>query len=75
VDYLLFREEPFHGSLDMMSFLKRVWDLSQMLSTDSRFSNAEGDIWQHIVNNDDWSLSYLPNDYLALRKNSTGPAF
>jgi hypothetical protein len=67
VDYLLVRDEPFHGSLDMVTFLKRVWDLSQMPSTDSRFSNAEGDIWQHIVNNDDWSLPYLLNDYLDLR--------
>jgi hypothetical protein len=66
VEYLLLRKEPFHGSLDLMSFLKRVWNLSQMPSTDSRFENAEGDIWQHTVNNSDWSYSELLNSRLNL---------
>jgi hypothetical protein len=30
-----------------------------MPSTDSRFQNAEGDIWQHMVNNSDWDYQYL----------------
>ena len=66
VDYLLLRKEPFHGNLDLMSFLKRVWNLSSMPSTDHRFGNAEGDIWQHTVNNSDWSYSELLNSYLNL---------
>jgi hypothetical protein len=49
-----------------MSFLKRVWNLSQMPSTDHRFDNAEGDIWQHMVNNNDWSESDLLNNRLNL---------
>lgn len=66
VDYLLLRKCPFHGNLDLMTFLKRVWNLSQMPSTDSRFENAEGDIWQHVVNNADWSYSDLLDNHLNL---------
>jgi len=66
LDYLLLRGKPFHGNLDLMSFLKRVWNLSQMPSTDSRFKDAAGDIWQHMVNNSDWSDSELLNDRLDL---------
>jgi hypothetical protein len=66
LDYLLLRNESFHGNLDLMSFLKRVWNLSQMPSTDSRFEDAEGDIWQHMVNNSDWSESELLTSRLNL---------
>ncbi|ADV83687.1 TIR domain-containing protein [Terriglobus saanensis] len=51
--------EPFYGKSDLISFLKRTWPLSQMPSTDYRFKDAEGDIWQHSVNNDDWTDSEL----------------
>jgi hypothetical protein len=51
---LLDKEQPFHGKLDMIPFLKRVWPLESMPSEDSRFENAEGDIWQHTVNNFDY---------------------
>jgi hypothetical protein len=56
---LLDKEHPFHGNLDMISFLKRVWPLETMPSGDSRFENAEGDIWQHTVNNYDYDESEL----------------
>jgi hypothetical protein len=46
---LLDKEHPFHGNLDLVSFLKRVWPLDSMPSRDSRFKNASGDIWQHVV--------------------------
>ncbi len=55
VDTLLLGAEPFHGGLDLISFLRRVWPLHNMPSTDHRFSDAEGDIWQHMVNNEDWT--------------------
>ncbi len=54
------------GKADFMDFLKRIWPLSEMESEDSRFSNAEGDIEQHMVNNDDWSLENLFFDRLNL---------
>lgn len=50
MDYLLARDEPFHGKLEIISFLKRIWPLDQMPSTDRRFRNATEDIWQHTVN-------------------------
>ncbi|HWY54265.1 MAG TPA: TIR domain-containing protein [Terriglobales bacterium] len=56
---LLDSTAPFHGRLDLISFLKRVWPLTTMSSTDGRFNNAEGDIWQHMVNNNDWEMSEL----------------
>lgn len=59
VDYLIARAEPFHGRLDRMEFLRRVWPLSEMPSEDPRFENAEDDIWQHTVNNHDWEDDYL----------------
>jgi hypothetical protein len=56
---LLDKEQTFHGKLDLISFLKRVWPLDSMPSEDSRFDNAEGDIWQHTVNNSDYDESEL----------------
>jgi very-short-patch-repair endonuclease len=54
------------GELDIVEFLKQTWDLDNMPSTDSRFANASGDIWQHMVNNDDWEINYLFGSYLGL---------
>lgn len=66
IDYLILREYPFHGRLDLLSFLKRIWDLSSLPSTDYRFKDAESDIWQHMINNHDWKYSYLLYSYLDL---------
>jgi hypothetical protein len=66
IDFLLLREIPFFGRLDLVTFLKRIWNLKSMDSTDSRYSNAEGDIWQHMINNDDWNFEYLLCTYLEL---------
>lgn len=54
------------SSDDDFEFLKQIWDIKNMPSNDNRFPNAEGDIWQHIVNNDDWDLDYLFIDRLRL---------
>lgn len=59
VDALVLDKVSFTGQLDIISFLKRIWPLETMPSQDSRFDNAEGDIWQHIVNNDDYTESEL----------------
>ncbi|MFH6966359.1 AAA family ATPase [Flavobacterium sp. FlaQc-28] len=40
-------------------FLKSIWDISTMPSEDSRYPNAAGDIYQHMIYNDDWDLEYL----------------
>lgn len=47
------------GRLELLEFLERTWNLSEMPSTDSRFANAAGDIGQHMVNNNDWEEDYL----------------
>lgn len=67
VDALLMRPTSFNGNMDFIDFLKRVWNLASMPSTDRRFDNAEGDIWQHMINNNDWEYTFLLYDYLQLR--------
>lgn len=43
------------GRLDETEFLGRLYDLKRLPSTDGRFGDAAGDIWQHRVNNPaDW---------------------
>lgn len=68
---------PFYGKLDELKFFDRLYNLDTLYSTDSRFSNATGDIWQHTVNNDDWEnfwfIDYEPfslrstNDSILLK--------
>jgi hypothetical protein len=66
LDLILLGNRPFHGRMDLMTFLRRIWDLSSMPSTDRRFKDADGDIWQHMVNNDDWSYQELLCERLNL---------
>ncbi|MDR3653204.1 MAG: AAA family ATPase [Paludibacter sp.] len=40
----------------IVSFLGKIWDLRSMPSEDSRYKDAEGDAYQHLVNNDDWTI-------------------
>ena len=53
----------YHGRLNEIDFLSRVYNLSNMPSTDSRFKDAEGDIWQHTINNDDWEDGWVFTDH------------
>lgn len=39
-----------------------------MKSTDTRFSTAVEDIWQHMDNNKDWDFDHLFNSYLKLQE-------
>lgn len=43
----------------ILDFLGKIWDLRVMPSTDGRYKDAYGDIYQHMVNNDDWDYEYL----------------
>ncbi len=54
VDALQEEGVAWRGRLDEVAFLSRLFDLSNLPSTDSRFEDAEGDICQHRFNNDDW---------------------
>jgi len=55
---------PFgdEGSQDgLLPFLNQVWNLRTMPSQDGRpqFKDAYDDIYQHTVNNSDWTIDYL----------------
>ena len=69
VDMLLLRDAPFHGGLDYMDFLKRVWPLDSMRSWDPRFRIATHDIGTH-MDFGDWTDSHL----LLVRLNLAGGA-
>jgi hypothetical protein len=55
IDAIVVEEINVYGRLKETEFLSRVFDLQQLPSTDPRFKDAAGDIWQHRVNNEDWS--------------------
>jgi uncharacterized protein (TIGR02391 family) len=50
------------GKIREIDFLNRIFKLSDMPSTDSRYETAEQDIWQHRVNNYDWEDDWIFND-------------
>lgn len=52
-----------YGRLEEPDFLGRIWDLSNLPSTDGRYRDAYRDIWQHRVNNSDWDESWVISDY------------
>jgi len=58
-DFLKIEKIHWSGSLDEADFLGRLYNLSELESSDDRFPDARNDIWQHRVNNpfdwgDDW---------------------
>lgn len=50
---------PWYGRLGEIEFLGRLYNLEEMPSDDSRFDNAEQDIWQHRINNNDWEDDWI----------------
>lgn len=61
-DFLQIEKIHWSGHMDETEFLQRLYDLSSMKSSDNRYPDAAGDIWQHRVNNpydwdDDWIFS------------------
>jgi hypothetical protein len=61
-DFILLENISWSGRLDEPAFLCRIFDLSKLSSTDGRFEDARGDIWQHRVNNFDWDDSWIIAD-------------
>ena len=51
-----------YGRIGEPDLLGRIWNLSKLPSTDHRYENAYGDIFQHRVNNYDWDSSWLLSD-------------
>lgn len=66
---------PYYGRLSELEFLKRLYPLEQMPSSDPRFMNAEGDIWQHTVNNDDYPFCWIFDDDRFPLKNGNDEDF
>lgn len=58
-DELSLSRHHWSGRLSETDFLARIYDLSSLPSTDTRFRTARRDIWQHREYNDDW-----PNDWV-----------
>ena len=52
----------YYGRLSEIDFLKRIYDLKSLQSFDNRFDDAEGDIWQHTINNDDYEDGWIFED-------------
>lgn len=52
----------FHGNQNEPDFLARLYNLKNLPSRDSRYSNAYDDIWQHMVNNNDWDIDWIYTD-------------
>lgn len=62
----LYHKQDLWGKYDVVAFLKRIWNLDSMPSTDFRFVTATEDIWQHMISNNDYDEKYLLEDYLEL---------
>lgn len=61
-DGLRLENVKWHGELNDVEFLSRLYELENLPSTDSRYKDAAGDIWQHRYNNDDWEDDWIIND-------------
>ncbi|MGP8444182.1 abortive infection family protein [Burkholderia vietnamiensis] len=62
LDGMRLESVAWHGQLNDVEFLSRLYDLQQLSSHDSRFKDAARDIWQHRINNDDWDLDWVYSD-------------
>jgi len=63
IDGLRIEQVSWNGRLEDVEFLQRLYDLESLPSTDSRFKDAAGDIWQHRVNNPtDWPDDWIYDD-------------
>lgn len=62
IDLFTLEKAHWAGRLEDTEFLGRLFNLETLPSTDHRFTNAEEDIWQHRVNNDDWMSNWVFND-------------
>ena len=66
VDFLGVFQGGNYEDQNIVDFLKMIWDLPAMPSEDPRFKNAEADARQHLINNDDWDLTYTFEDRFNL---------
>lgn len=63
LDIIMSESISWCGRLTENEFLNRVFNLRELPSTDARFHNMEGDVWQHRVNNpQDWDDRWVFSD-------------
>jgi hypothetical protein len=65
----------YFGRLEEIEFLKRLYDLKSIPSLDLRFPDAEGDIWQHTVNNSDYPFCWVFEDERFQMKNGSDEVY
>lgn len=65
----------YYGRIEELEFLKRLYDLKNLPSTDSRYENSEGDIWQHTVNNEDYPSCWVFEDDRFQLKNGSDEVY
>ncbi|MGK7391816.1 MAG: AAA family ATPase [Candidatus Cyclobacteriaceae bacterium M2_1C_046] len=62
IDFII-KDSSFLGKYEkndgIISFLNKFLDLRSLPSEDSRFKDAHGDAYQHLVNNNDWNYEFL----------------
>lgn len=63
-DFIRLSDGHYHGSIEEIDFLDRIYDLDEMPSEDGRstYNTARKDIFQHTVNNDDWETNWVFTD-------------
>lgn len=61
----------YFGRLDEIEFLQRLYNLKSMSSLDSRFPNAESDVRQHTVTNNDYPSCWVFEDERFQLKNGS----
>ena len=59
IDFLSVEKVVWHGRLDAIKFLERIFNLRELPSTDYRLHDAYGDIWKHTISNDDWESDWV----------------
>ena len=62
LDALLVTKISWYGNLEQHLFLGRLFDLSKIPSSDSRYRTADDDIYKHTVLNDDWPDEWVFTD-------------
>jgi hypothetical protein len=62
LDEMNVRNAWWGGRLDDVAFLSRLYPLAELPSYDRRYADAEGDIYQHRVNNNDWLDDWIYDD-------------
>ncbi|MFA6013047.1 MAG: caspase family protein [Desulfobacteraceae bacterium] len=62
LDGFIVTQITWSGNLEQGAFLGRLFDLSKLPSTDTRYKTADQDIWKHTVANNDWPDEWVFTD-------------